>query len=100
MFRYYNPYDFIVLFYLKTTSAEHRKHQRFFKYIKPQLLEEIKQATFHCEICNGTLSNEIKRLKERSGPEILNYRKSNYETFCTAKLEKKFTTCISMFLIK
>jgi hypothetical protein len=28
MFRSYNPYDFIVSFYLKTTSAEHRKHKR------------------------------------------------------------------------
>ena len=90
MFRSYNTYDFKVLFYLKTTSAEHRKHKRFLKYIKPKLLKEIdKQATFHCDICNGTLSNEIKRLKERSGREILKYRKSNYEHLCTAKLEKK-----------
>jgi hypothetical protein len=75
---------------LKTTAAEHRKHKLFFKYIKPKLLKEIdKQGTFYCDICNGTWSNEIKRLKERSGPEILKYRKSNYEHLCTATLEKK-----------
>jgi hypothetical protein len=101
MFRSYNPFDFNVLFYLKTTAAEHRKHKLFFKYIKPKLLKAIdKQATFYCDICNGTWSNEIKRLKERSGPEILKYRKSNYEHLCTAPLEKKISICISMYLIK
>ena len=61
-----NPDDFPVLFFFKISSAEHWKHKRFFKYIKPKLLNEIdKQATIYCDICNGTMSNEIKRLKER-----------------------------------
>ncbi len=30
MFRSYNTYDFKVLFYLKTTAAEHREHKLFF----------------------------------------------------------------------
>jgi hypothetical protein len=51
------------MFYFKTSSAEHWKHKRFLEYIKPKLLNEIdKQAIIYCDICNGTMSNEIKSL--------------------------------------
>jgi hypothetical protein len=56
-----NQNDIPVLFYFKITSAEHWKHKRFFK-----LLNVInKPATIYCDICNGKMSNEIKRPKER-----------------------------------
>jgi hypothetical protein len=46
MLRNINPYYFTVLFYFKPSSTENGKHERFFKYTKPKLLNEIdKQET-------------------------------------------------------
>ena len=85
-----NPDDFPVLFFFKISSAEHWKHKRFFKYIKPKLLNEIdKQAIIFCDICNGTTSNEIKSLKERCEKKGFKISKTNYEHLCAKTLEKK-----------